>query len=116
MSSVLAFAVILGIVLGHLLREQEVRWLRTELGIAHDQLFRAQQAGAVIPARPAEEEVRFPGEQPLPGFLQKYVDRFESDAAKESARAKIRAMRSRGTNDDAIWMELQRQHPDLELV
>lgn len=113
-----AGVLLLGAVAAWLLRETEVRWLRMELGIANDQLRHAVFAGAIVPPREAvmpRTEPRAPDiNNDVPDFLQLFIDRYESDEGKAAARGEIFSMRRRGMKDDAIWIQLQRQYPDLQ--
>ena len=117
---IVAAAVIVGFILGWLSRHWENRWLRMELGIANDQLRAAIFGGASIPPRQAvmPRESKGPlqdaGMVPIPDFLEPYVNRYESEEGKASARGEIFKLRARGMNDDEIWMQLQRMHPDLQ--
>lgn len=110
----------LGVVLGWVSREWENRWLRMELGIANDQLRAAIFNGAVVPprqlvtAKPQKSPLAEAGERPLPDFLEPYINRYESDEGKAAARGEIFSLRARGMNDDEIWIQLQRLHPDLQ--
>ena len=94
---------------GYLAREREVRWLRSELGMANDRLYAAWNDGAKIPPRPepAGDPV---SDAPLPPELERFVQRYASDEGKAAARSQVFSMRARGMTDDGIWMELQRRY------
>lgn len=103
-------AVALGAAIGYLAREREVRWLRSELGIANDRLYAAWNDGAKIPPRP-EPEAPQAAEVPIPDYIMNsFISRYDSDEGQARARSEVLAMYSRGMKFEAIWMDLQRRY------
>jgi hypothetical protein len=115
MIAAVVVAVIVGVVLGYYSREDQVRWLRSELGTANDRLYGAWVEGAKIPSRPEPAPDAPTTEEILPDYLNPFIKRWESEEARARARAEIITMRSRGMTFDAIWLDLQRRYPDLAM-
>ncbi len=91
--------VLIGAVLMYLLRWEEVRYLRSELKVAHAQIAHAViNENAVMPARYEEPEPL----KPLSAALQDTVNQWEGAEIRAETEAEIRRWQAEGYKEAAI--------------
>lgn len=101
---------LLGIAIGALLREFDVRAWRTaardecaKKAEAYDRLYSAWREGAVIPP-PEKPEIP---EAPLAPELQEHVDKWEAPDVRAKVEANIRRRINAGRTVDQVLMDLE---------